>query len=560
MATDEAWSAADLDALAAHDVDEARRYAARAVVLARMLAAASAKKQGWRGRAPWAGLVIEVAGTCKVSQRSAESLLADADHLVNRLPATHTALENGSLRVKHALALINVTETCTPDLCAAVEAAVLPLCAHDTPAELRRRAEREVLRADPVAAQERHDEATQDRSTWVKPAPDGMALQGAYLTAVQGRRFDADLTALFGRSLFRDGDPRTDAQRRADLLADLPGLALELLDRSNGVLPPIGIPSIVDRYLPDTPAPAGNRVSRRRRRRTTVLVQVPSCTSVGLSSEPVWLDGYGWITPGQGLVLLPEAELRKACVDADTGRLLALEDPVVPGVRGDAAPAGGTARERATAWWQMQQAAAAVAAGRLRDALDGAGLTVDDLPDPGAAGVDRRRTARPAPPEARDLAAAVHRALLGMATGTTVVLPDDPALRTEPDHDPSEAVREYVDLRDGGCDGIGCHTPATVNDLDHEDAWPAGPTTAAQLRNRSRRCHGAKHHGWKVEVDAAGWSTWTSPGGRRYRRPPRHAPPPPPPPPGRRPRPVMRTGRRDGAGDGDEPSPASGAA
>lgn len=165
---------------------------------------------------------------------------------------------------------------------------------------------------------------------WVRPVENGMAVLGALLTAVQGRRFDTGLSALLGRTVVPDGENRTVEQRRADLLADLPDLALELLDLRNGLLPPPGIPSLVGQYLPDTPRPTG-RLARRRRRRTQVIVQVPVCTAVGLSDEPVWLDGHGWITAKQGLALLPEAELRKACIDPRSGRLLAVEDPVVPG-------------------------------------------------------------------------------------------------------------------------------------------------------------------------------------------------------------------------------------
>lgn len=533
------WNDAALQAVAELDRAEACAFAQRAVVLARMLESASAKDQGWDGRAPWAGLVLEVAGTSRVSQRTAETRLDDARHLVRNLPAAHAAMARGELLVPHALALISETVACTRDVCAEVEAAVLVQAESCTPAELRNRVKKAVIAADPVAAQERHDEAKRERATWVKPAPDGMALLGAYVTATQGRRFAGDLTALLGRTVVADGDDRTQAQREADLVADLPGLALELLDRFHGVLPPLGIPSGIDRYLPDTPVPAENRSSRRRRRKTQVVVQVPVATALDLSAGPVWLDGYGWITAQQGMALLPEAELRKACVDPRSGRLITVSEPGVPG-QGLVPPSPGTDdlgeldldAERLREAWLRAEHAAATAKQVLREALDaGQPWPVDARERPRS---DQTRTARRVPSvDPLDAAAAVHGALLRMATEPTVVGENDPAFRTEPQHDPSEPMREVVDLRDGGCDGIGCSTPATVNDLDHHFPWPRGATTAAGLRNRSRRCHGAKHHGWTVETDTAGWSTWTSPGGRSYRRPPRYDPPPTPEP-GRR--------------------------
>jgi hypothetical protein len=184
-----------------------------------------------------------------------------------------------------------------------------------------------------------------------------------------------------------------------------------------------------------------------------VVVRVPVCAALGLSAEPVWLDGHGWITAGQGLALLTEAELRKACVDTETGRLLALEQPALP-------------------------------AAEVRDVL-------------------RRMVRTP-----------------------TVVAPDDPSRLLQDGHDPTDAQRELVDLRDEGCDGVGCSVPASACDQDHHVPWPAGPTHVDNLRARSERCHGAKHHGWTVTVDEHGVSTWTSPRGRRYSRLPRYEPPP----------------------------------
>lgn len=573
MALFSSWSDADLEQVAQSQRVQAQAFAAEAVVLARLFRQASDRKEGWSGRAPWAGLVLEVAGTVQVSQRSAESRIADAAHLVEMLPRTLAALQSGALFVPHARTIIRETSVCSADVCAEVERQVLATASACTPAELGKLVQRAVLSADPVAAEQAHEEAKKDRATWVKPAPDGMVMQGSYLTAVQGKRFEGDLTALLGRTVKTDGDSRTEQQRRADLLADLPALALELLDRGSGLLPPLGIPSVIDAYGLDAAVPVGNRATRRRRRRrTTVVAQVPVDTALALSDAPVWLDGYGWITAGQGLALLPEAELRKACIDPRSGRLLSLGEPFVPGVDDPPAPAGagvgvfGGDPQALVQAFHAAQDAAARAKAALQDALEAQGLdwrtaatTADQLTGPVRPDDvperqhdhrrDHRRTARPAP-AVGDISDAVHQALLRMVTEATVLQPDDPALRTEPQHDPSEPLREFVDVRDAGCDGIGCSTPATVNDLDHEDPWPTGPTTARALRNRSRRCHGAKHHGWQVEVDRDGWSTWTSPGGRTYRRPPRHVPPPPVPPPGRRPANVVRRLRvRDDAAD-----------
>jgi hypothetical protein len=156
--------------------------------------------------------------------------------------------------------------------------------------------------------------------------------------------------------------------------------------------------------------------------------------------------------------LLAHAELRKACVDVSTGRLLSL--------------AGSVERP-----------------------------AVDD------------------PQELRS-------ALAAMVLTETVVTPDDPAVRAESQHDPSDPLRRFVVARDAGCDGPGCSVPAGRCDLDHEEPWPAGPTSAGNLAARSERCHQAKHAGWSAERRSDGSTLWTSPGGRRYVVLPRHGPPP----------------------------------
>jgi len=62
-------------------------------------------------------------------------------------------------------------------------------------------------------------------------------------------------------------------------------------------------------------------------------ILVPVETSLGLSNEPAWLDGYGWISAPTSRQLLLDAELRRACVQAGTGQLvdLAAHDLRPPG-------------------------------------------------------------------------------------------------------------------------------------------------------------------------------------------------------------------------------------
>jgi hypothetical protein len=59
-----------------------------------------------------------------------------------------------------------------------------------------------------------------------------------------------------------------------------------------------------------------------------VDLRMPVAVALGLSDHPAILAGYGPIGADQARALLPTADLVKACVDAATGEVLAVERPV----------------------------------------------------------------------------------------------------------------------------------------------------------------------------------------------------------------------------------------
>jgi hypothetical protein len=121
-----------------------------------------------------------------------------------------------------------------------------------------------------------------------------MALFGASLPAAQAMEAYALVDA---RARGYERDDRTADQRRADALMDLL--------RGGG---------------------SGSRVVARH-----VDVVVPVTVALGLSDEPAELCGYGPIDADHARELLPDAVLRKVCVDAATGEVLAVaEKPVRP--------------------------------------------------------------------------------------------------------------------------------------------------------------------------------------------------------------------------------------
>ena len=88
-----------------------------------------------------------------------------------------------------------------------------------------------IVRLEPLAFAQRHRRALADRRVTVVQGPDGMGYVTGEMTAADAAAVDALLTAA-ARSLGCD-DPRTEQQRRADLVADLLLGRLGFDDESN---------------------------------------------------------------------------------------------------------------------------------------------------------------------------------------------------------------------------------------------------------------------------------------------------------------------------------------
>jgi hypothetical protein len=286
-----------LDELEGLQRRRAQDFAAEARLLARL--SARTTRGGWQSQAPYDSLVLDVAGTCVVGQQAAAGRLADAEHLVGRLPHTLAALDRGLLHVPQARVLIDETRPLTPAVCAEVESRVLTDAELLTPGALRRRVRRIILTVDADQAARRAAATRSDRRVWARPGPDGTRLLLAEGPADQLHRLELRLDAL-ARGLHTDGDPRTLDQLRFDLLCESGG-----------------------------PDPTG------RHRPAQVLVHVPVATALGLSDEPGTLVGHGPLAAAQVRELLTDAELRKVCVDATTGRVVGTENTVVRPAGGD---------------------------------------------------------------------------------------------------------------------------------------------------------------------------------------------------------------------------------
>ena len=92
-------------------------------------------------------------------------------------------------------------------------------------------------------------------------------------------------------------------------------------------------------------------------------------------------------------------------------------------------------------------------------------------------------------------------------------------------HDPPEAMRETVVLRDAHCVFPGCRRDSRICDLDHiteylpmEDGGPPGQTRPANLAPLCRTHHRVKTHtAWHYKRLDDGSYVWTAPTGHQYR-------------------------------------------
>ncbi|MGK2879907.1 MAG: hypothetical protein ACSLE6_03625, partial [Mycobacterium sp.] len=137
--------------------------------------------------------------------------------------------------------------------------------------------------------------------------------------------------------------------------------------------------------------------------------------------------------------------------------------------------------------------------------------------------------------------------------GATVrwLKPTADLLAGEPRYRPSQALTDWVRMRDVTCRFPQCDVPADRCDLDHSTPWPDGSTHPSSLNCKCRRHHLLKTFGgWKDQQLPDGTLIWTSPAGKTYTTKPGlqllypttnlDTGPAPPPPPDARKQPSRR--------------------
>ncbi|MFT4135742.1 DUF222 domain-containing protein [Microbacterium sp.] len=227
-------------------------------------------------RAATADLAVRI----RLSETMIRTRAAHADILQERCPRLWLAFTAGDIDERNAVATALLAASLPddrPDSWAAFDDAVAGPAQTLPPGKLRiyARALRERVHAESVT--ERHRRARNDRGVWLTPELDGMASVTIMSSA-------ADVYAMYGQTdatarhlRQHEGETRTLAQLRADVLIDLVNAGATA---SAALDAPTGAAACTCATRPARPQPA-------------VAITVPVMTLLGQGDEPATLDGYG---------------------------------------------------------------------------------------------------------------------------------------------------------------------------------------------------------------------------------------------------------------------------
>jgi hypothetical protein len=119
--------------------------------------------------------VAEIACALRMSERSAQKLIAESDTLVDTLPASFSALCQGRIGYARARVIVDEAYGLDGDARRELETAVIDSAGGSTPARLRARVRRVRERLHPETINSQLKAAVADRSMRVDTAADGMA-------------------------------------------------------------------------------------------------------------------------------------------------------------------------------------------------------------------------------------------------------------------------------------------------------------------------------------------------------------------------------------------------
>jgi len=206
--------------------------------------------------------VADLAVRLRLSEATVR-LLAGRAEALRSLPAIASRLREGDVSVPNAHTAADLAATLPPGSARIAFDDALARAARElAPPRFRQRARRVRDELDPRPTVERHAEARAGRFVAVEHDRDGMSWLTAFLPSVDAVRAMARLDATAAHLRGADGETRTLAQLRSDVLTDL-------------LLTHEGVPAVT----------------------TTVAITVPVLTLLDAAEHPATLEGLGPIDP-----------------------------------------------------------------------------------------------------------------------------------------------------------------------------------------------------------------------------------------------------------------------
>src|SRR6185437_15632170 len=153
----------------------------------------------------------EIAARLSISSGSAGFRLGLALDLAGPLTATAAALAAGHIDVQKAHSIADGCRNLDPSTAVQVENTVLARAGDRTNAQVKKAVRKAAITADPVAAQNRHVAAKNERGVWLTPLDDGMAELRAVLAAADALTVYNVLSAAALSAKLAGGETRTTA-------------------------------------------------------------------------------------------------------------------------------------------------------------------------------------------------------------------------------------------------------------------------------------------------------------------------------------------------------------
>ena len=290
-------------------IDSARQLSERMARAAEGAHGLGDEPHGWDAKTRHSReLISDIAIRLRLPERTAQRLIAEAEHLIHNLHDTEADLAAGEFSYRHAQLIFDATYGMDEPMIGDLEALLLPAAKELTVSKFKEFARKLREKLNPGGMDERHRDAASRRTVTLDFEQDGMALLSAYLPAEVAIAAHDRLTRLalaVGRVMVsadngdESPDNRTLAQLRADVFGDL---------MINGDTCDAGDPSM-------------------HGIRPQLLVIIPAMTAVRAEDAPGHLSGYGPIAPETARELAARApSFARVLTDPITGVILDFDD------------------------------------------------------------------------------------------------------------------------------------------------------------------------------------------------------------------------------------------